>query len=213
MQKVSAAVTDIDEAEPIFVKPGGHHRGTHSAEVGIPASAMEYLVVRKVSGTQQPIASLGNVGPWELQTIRRLPARRDYCLDGDGTGQFAMVLATHTIGNDPQIYFLSHSERVFVVLAYPAYVGRGSDVDAELRHVGHANSLSYILFKRYGVRRPLQRPVSVINGLGPSLLFLQSAALRPFFLVDLTRYAYRNSPDMLPAVLHALYGRSNVRTQ
>jgi hypothetical protein len=144
MQKVSAAVADIDEAEPIFFKPGGHHRGTHSAEVGILASGIEYLVVRRVGGTQQPIASLGNVGPCELQTIRRLPARRDYCLDGDGTGQFAVVLATDTIGNDPQIYFLSHGESVFVVVAYPAYVGPGSDVNAELDPVDHA-TLSVIV--------------------------------------------------------------------
>ena len=124
-----------------------------------------------------------------------------------------MALATDAIGNDPQIYFLSHSESVFVVLAYSAYVGPGSDVNAELDPVGHANSLSYILFKRYGDRRALQCPTSVINGLGPSLLFLQSAAPRPFVLVDLTQYAYRNSPDMLPAVLRALCGRSSVRTQ
>jgi hypothetical protein len=73
-------------------------------------------------------------------------ARRDDCLDGDRAGQFAVLFASHTVGNDPQIYFLSHSEGVFIVLPYPAYVGLGSDVNAEMAAVVHANSLSCILY-------------------------------------------------------------------
>jgi hypothetical protein len=54
--------------------------------------------------------------------------------------------ASHAVGNDPQIYFLSHSESVFIVLSHPAYVGLASDVNAELAAVVHANSLGSILY-------------------------------------------------------------------
>jgi len=110
-------------------------------------------------------------------------ARRDDCLDGDRTGQLAVLFASHTVGNDPQICFFSHSEGVFIVLSYPAYVGLGSDVNAKMAAVGHANSLSCIL---YSV--PVLSCTSatfdarlVINGPGPSLLFLQLLRLVQFF--------------------------------
>lgn len=45
-----------------------------------------------------------------------------------------------------KFYFLSHSEGVFIVLPYPAYVGLGSDFNAEMAAVVHANSLSCILY-------------------------------------------------------------------
>jgi hypothetical protein len=62
-------------------------------------------------------------------------------------------LASHAVGNDPQIYFLSHSEAVFIVLSNPAYVGFGADINAELAAVVHANSLSCILYSVPVVRR------------------------------------------------------------
>jgi hypothetical protein len=97
-----------------------------------------------------------------------------------------VLFASHTVGNDPQIYFLSHSECVFIVLSYAAYVGLGSDVNAELAAVVHANSLSCTQFSVPVVSRTSATVDArlVINGPGPSLLFLQSAVPRPFFLVE-----------------------------
>ena len=51
MQEVSAAVADIDEADPIFVKPCRHYRGTHPVVVRILVGGIEYLSVCQVGGT------------------------------------------------------------------------------------------------------------------------------------------------------------------